>query len=301
VIKDLEDQAGDSTSLLNRRGASRREELLALRDNLMGTLEELDALYRKFRNMGQNAWMRVQFGQRDLTALRAKLTLHVMFLNQFTSSLTMASTGRMEPMMEEILRILRSSVRGYGAGAGSVLSARTWRGDEEWVLLESELGSEGVPRDYIRSQRGDISVFRDEMVEDEGIRGLEDVDPSDSASQNVQQPLFTIKRKAILAGKWRNNSLSNPINSRQQPLAADAFLGQASKEEIEIARIGPLDCGNDIGRISARPRFGIISSRFDTYRSRALFAALRSGSRLAVFMILQKGAPILMWNTNARV
>ncbi|KAL5321187.1 hypothetical protein ACEPPN_011999 [Leptodophora sp. 'Broadleaf-Isolate-01'] len=41
VIADLSDQAGSLTSLLNRRGASRKDELMTLCDNLMGVLEEL--------------------------------------------------------------------------------------------------------------------------------------------------------------------------------------------------------------------------------------------------------------------
>jgi hypothetical protein len=45
VLIKLEDNVVDKNSLLNRRGASRREELLSMRDNLLDTLRELDDLF----------------------------------------------------------------------------------------------------------------------------------------------------------------------------------------------------------------------------------------------------------------
>lgn len=123
VITEINDQAGSSTSLLNLRGVSRKADLLALRNNLMSTLEELQAVHQRYRTMGRNAWLRVQLGEQDLAVLSSKLTLHLVAIEGFMSSLTMASVGRIEPMMIEALTILRNTPRGYGVGAGSILDA----------------------------------------------------------------------------------------------------------------------------------------------------------------------------------
>jgi len=160
MITDLSDQAGSPTSLLNRRGASRKQELLALCDNLNGTLEELEDIHRKYQLMGRNAWVRVQLGERDLTPLRTRLGLHLNLLNGFVNSLTMAAVGRMEPTMVEILRILHNSARGHGLGARSLLDAQASSGrDEQWGRVEIELQSEGISLDYVQEHMDDIRTL----------------------------------------------------------------------------------------------------------------------------------------------
>ena len=140
LMPELSIQAGSPDSLLNRRGASRRVEILSMCENLMTTLEKLQAVYRKYQNMGRNGWRRVGLGSRDLTALRTKLTLPLQALDGFVNSLTMASVSRTEPMIVEILGILKAFARGHGLGAQSLLGAQSSSGpDDNWDALEREL------------------------------------------------------------------------------------------------------------------------------------------------------------------
>lgn len=110
--------------------------------------------------MGRNAWMRVCLGERDLAALRSKLSLHLGLIETFVASLTMASVGRMEPMMAEVLRILRNMARGHGAGANSLLSAQaSSEMDDGWGVLGRELQSEGIPMGFVQSHMDDIMTL----------------------------------------------------------------------------------------------------------------------------------------------
>jgi hypothetical protein len=59
VIHEIQAQAQDQCSLLNRRGICRKQELLSLLANMQGALSELDALFKTYQNMGRNAWLRV--------------------------------------------------------------------------------------------------------------------------------------------------------------------------------------------------------------------------------------------------
>lgn len=160
MLLDIQDQAGSSTSLLNRCGADRKGELMVMRDNLQGTLEELQALHQKYRNMGSDAWKRVKFGQENLVDLRSKLNFHMDLMMGFMTSLTMASVGRMESMLIEVLTILRNRARGHGAGAESLLDAQGADvGTEARRALERELQSEGIPKDYIQNHMEDIMTL----------------------------------------------------------------------------------------------------------------------------------------------
>lgn len=62
VLADLTAQAGSSTSLLNRNGSEKKQELLLIIENLTHTMEELEDLYKRFIRMGRNAWRRFQLG-----------------------------------------------------------------------------------------------------------------------------------------------------------------------------------------------------------------------------------------------
>lgn len=193
VTQDLEDQAGQETSLLNRRGAIRKEELDALLNNLMGTLGELQALHQKYGSMGGSFWKRVQLGDKDLNALRTKLMTHIALINSFMASLTMASVGRMESMMQKVLHVFLSTSRGPN-GVQSLLDAQTSSGGG-WERIELELRSEGIPVDYIRSHEDDIRTLMDEVVADQDLSVLDDdIRASDSVSQRAEDERSSSRR-----------------------------------------------------------------------------------------------------------
>ncbi|PVH78863.1 hypothetical protein DL98DRAFT_590013 [Cadophora sp. DSE1049] len=261
VIADLTDQAGSQISLLNRRGASRKEELFTLRDNLMGTLEEPQAVHQKYRNMGRNAWLRVQLGEQDLAALRTRLSLHLGLIDSFMSSLTMASVGRMEPIMIEVLKILRNVARGHGGGPSTLLGTQVPdAGDDGWGAVERELQSEGIPADFVRSHMDDIKTLVDGVIADEAPGSLDDIAPDDSASQvetkTDKQSASASRKERSPAGK---NSLdarriANPRSESRINQKLNQLLGETTKEEIHAAKIRVMNRGYDMDFISHRPR-----------------------------------------------
>ncbi|KAF4624829.1 hypothetical protein G7Y89_g13343 [Cudoniella acicularis] len=236
IVQDLTDQAGSERSLLNRRGASRRDELLLLLENLTGTLVEIRELYKRFRNMGRNAWLRIRLGETDLTALRTKLALHIGLINQFISSLTLESVGRMEPMMGEILRILHRTARGYGIGAQSLLGTQASALEGEgFGPLEAELVSEGIPIKYIRNHRDDIQTILDEVIEEEGLEEVDNILPDDSASQTTRPSPGASSRPNPRRPQTDSDQKSSHSFSVKQelPIRSKHFiLGDASGKQI---------------------------------------------------------------------
>ncbi len=85
LIADIFDRAQDKHSLLNRNGYTRRQELFAIRDNLVQTMNELADLHRQCRNV--STWTRLQLGTTDLAVMRGNLTVHISALNAFVGSL----------------------------------------------------------------------------------------------------------------------------------------------------------------------------------------------------------------------
>ncbi|KAE8449651.1 hypothetical protein EG329_007981 [Mollisiaceae sp. DMI_Dod_QoI] len=188
VLHGLQDQLQDKVSLLNRRGLDRKQELQTLVSNLDGTLQELQALFIKYEQMGRGAWLRFQFGQERVSELRGKMTLHIILINQFTDSLILASTGRMEPKVNEILIIVKAILKGMARdtakSAHSIVSAHKSDNAEHWAPIELELHTEGISPAFTSQNREKIKMILDEVLVEEGYRSGEDVEPDDSVSQN---------------------------------------------------------------------------------------------------------------------
>ncbi|KAL2072820.1 hypothetical protein VTL71DRAFT_12163 [Oculimacula yallundae] len=236
VIADVSDQTGTPTSLLNRRGASRKEELLTLCENLTSTLEELQETYRKFRNMGRNAWMRARLGERDLQSLRSKLSLHIGLLETFVSSLTLASVGRMEPMMVEVLRIVQGMARGHGAGANSLVQASDERVDG-WDTLEREFQSGGVPIDFVQSHANDIMTLVNEVIDEEMLGDAAEIQPCDSASQvGVQSSISGVYGRPHFGPNLSHRSLQTPSPVLSSNQVLENMLKEIPGDEI-LAKI----------------------------------------------------------------
>jgi len=53
VVKELQDEAGDTNSVLNRRGAPRKQELLLLIRNLGSAVLGIDTIIQKYRGLAR--------------------------------------------------------------------------------------------------------------------------------------------------------------------------------------------------------------------------------------------------------
>jgi len=107
----LSDEAGSPTSLLNRRGATRKEELDSLVDNLREVLTEIDGILKRYGSLGRDqkkVWERVGFASHNLGELRGRLQIHVGSLQVFMQSLSVGSLGRIEVILDELVRDVRA-------------------------------------------------------------------------------------------------------------------------------------------------------------------------------------------------
>lgn len=209
-------------------------------------------------------------------------------------------------MMEEILRIIRNSARGYGGGAQSVLSAQASSEQTDWEPLERELVGQGISIDYVQGHRDDITVLLSEVVLDEGLTN-EDIWPDDSASQIPGQPC----QSEITTRERRNQEssiLDHAATSEQRSLsisARDDILAGATKEEIKQATVRLKNWGLDLEKIGARDNsskrrpFKKLFSSTDTYTgAHSLCHAAWQGHELALRLIIQKGVDVNGLDTN---
>ncbi|CZR61232.1 uncharacterized protein PAC_11128 [Phialocephala subalpina] len=161
VLRSLKDQAGDPESVLNRNATAKRSELMALCDNLVATMQELQKLYRRYEKTDRSKakWLRrIRLGMEDLNSLRSKLTIHMSAMSAFVASLNTATLARMEPMLEKIWRILDEQMKRGAVTAQTILSISTKSEAVEaaWAMLKMNLRTEGIPLEYIEQNTESI-------------------------------------------------------------------------------------------------------------------------------------------------
>jgi len=186
VLSSLESQASDPSSPLQKNGGDRRPEWLQIKENLEGTLVELQDLINKYQNMGKNAWLRARLGLKDLSDLRGKLSVHLNAINTFIGSLTLSALGRMEPVLGRIETLLKSSVREERAGEKepSVLKVIETNDEPAWRQIKLDLVLGGISQEELEKHEGRVKELLSWISNNEsGLAGLEEVGVAGSISQ----------------------------------------------------------------------------------------------------------------------
>ena len=110
ILRELEDEAGTPTSLLNRRGSGRQGELVTILRNLSAVVEQIEDIAKRYHSLGRDqkkAWDRVRFADEDLVGLRSKLSLRINAINLFITSLSAGSLARIEGILNELVRDIK--------------------------------------------------------------------------------------------------------------------------------------------------------------------------------------------------
>ncbi|KAM0797111.1 hypothetical protein BDR22DRAFT_892644 [Usnea florida] len=191
LIKELQDEAIDPQSLLNVRGAPRKQELMTLINNLEESLKELDEIVRKYQGLtrrDRSIWNQLRLASEDLEASRSKLTFHVTAINAFISSLS----GRTLVQIEAVLLELVSEVR-KGRREPSLASLHETNNDSVWRELENELATDGISSTEITKHKAAIKIFIQGLLSETNadttslveIVSLKELDNDDTDSESL--------------------------------------------------------------------------------------------------------------------
>ena len=221
AIQELQDEAENHDSILNRAGPGRKGELNNIMHNCTEVLRELQQLLARYKSLGTNqkrTWDRLKFGSEGVQQVRDKLMFHTSALTLFLTSLGTGSLGRIEKKLDDLAAEIRA-----GHHEPSLLSV----GDEGdspgnqdcvWRLLTEEL-SEEFTREEVELYKDEIKSYIRKLV---GRGDLEEITPSsdlvdfsdhDASFDGLKQRPSTPKS----GGKGTANSLSNGTRWPPQP------------------------------------------------------------------------------------
>lgn len=173
TLDSLTKDANNAESLLNRNGASRRDDLVNVISGVGRTIQDLETLVKKHLALKKDqkdgivrVWSAYKVGSEDLSAIRGKLTFHTSTINLFLTSLEGTALGRMEKKLDRVCgRFMQEevcedyqSVRSAGS-TQSVLSCIDTQPDEVWRLFKEELQLDGVPLGHLLAYQDDIIQY----------------------------------------------------------------------------------------------------------------------------------------------
>ena len=245
VLKELQDEAVDPKSLLNVRGAPRKQELTVLIKNLEESLKGLDEIIRKYQGLtrrDRRIWNQLRLATENLETNRSKLTLHVTAINAFTSSLSRESLVQIETVLLELVSEVRQ-----GRREPSLASLHETDDDSFWRELEDELAADGISGTDITKHKAAIKVFVQGLLSETNadttslveIASLIELDNDDTDSKSSSHVISAID--------------ISPEDAAESPIASDAQNGSLvslDDEQYEIAdeEIPPKETGASISR-----------------------------------------------------
>lgn len=157
VIKELQDEASDPHSVLNRRGNMRKEELLGLVNNLQKVLQSVDLQIQKYKGLARRErriWNQFRMSKEDLGKLKSELILHIAAINTFMASLSRGTEARIETVLLEFVKDCRE-----GRVMPNVMSIDEVNNAAGWRALESELTEDGISGEDVSTHKTAIKLF----------------------------------------------------------------------------------------------------------------------------------------------
>ena len=157
VIKELQDEADDPHSILNRRGIARKQELFRLIRNLEQVLGNVDSIVKKYQALARREkriWNQLHLSKEDLDKLRVQLTFHMAAINAFTTSLSRGTEARIEAVLLEFVKDCRE-----GRVPPNMMSVDEANNASGWKALERELTEDGISGADVATHKTAIKVF----------------------------------------------------------------------------------------------------------------------------------------------
>jgi hypothetical protein len=149
-----------------------RDEFNHILDNVRTALKDLQEMVLKYRSLGtmeKRTWDRLRFGLKELNTTRQKLMFHTAQIELFLSNVMMHAIGRIESVLEDLVREIRS-----GRRAPTILSIEQG-GDKAvvgWTQLANDLSECGIPLPDIERYRDDIEEYLAQLTSDLDLNSI---------------------------------------------------------------------------------------------------------------------------------
>ena len=157
LVKELQDEAENPQSILNVRGASRRQDLMGPIQNLEIVLEELDGIVKKYQGLARREkriWNQLRLATEDLDQIRVKLAFHMTAINTFCESLSRGKLVQIESILLELVKEVQQ-----GRRRPSLASIAEEHDTSGWRELELELAEDGISAADVSEHKAAIRVF----------------------------------------------------------------------------------------------------------------------------------------------
>lgn len=204
ALRNLSNDAKNSRSLLSRKGAVRKNEMLKLVRNCELTFEELLMLVEKHRqlvtdrnNVMVRVWHAYQVGSSDLDTIRGKLTFHTSVISMFLLSLESSAISRIESTLDKIYaQLVRNDVIQASHSRESLASTTSMldqlQDDEEgaWASLREQLLAENISMASVIANKSEVIAYMKTLISDNAL--VEDKPRSVLAEQTPLSPCMPL-------------------------------------------------------------------------------------------------------------
>jgi Hsp70 protein len=235
ALRELEDEAQNEDSILNRAGKGRQKELNNIVENCTEVLHQLESLVTRYRSLGtsqKKVWDRIKFGDQGIQVIRNKLVLHTSTLTLFLTSLGTGSLGRIEKKLDDIAADIRA-----GNHEPSVMTAinddEGSSQTEAWSFLSRELATDFSFQE-IEAFKGEIKEYIRQLMEN-GALDEQRSPISSISSDEVPARLSTPQ----LCGQ--SSPIARSLNSSPQTADCSENWRPPTPTALEESETGVLD------------------------------------------------------------
>ena len=253
LVKELEDEAADKRSMLNLRGAPRKQELMTLIRGLEEMLKSLDAIVKKYQGLARRErriWNQLRLATVDLDRIRGKLVFHINAINAFTASLSRDTLAQIERVLLELVEEVRQ-----GRRPPSIASLDESENPSVWKELEAELAEDGIYKSDVARHKIAIRLFLQGRLGDSttDTKSLDEVASLVESSNDREDSNSLMQRLSFI------NPSSTGL-SRVQTISSidEASLVTADSEQYESA-VEELPGKTDLIASTAVPRVAFAS------------------------------------------
>lgn len=219
VLKELQEEATDEKSALNRYGSARKQEFMSLVTGLRKALEEFDKIILKYQSLTRRErriWDQLKLAAEDLSGIREKLIYHLTAINVFTDSLRRGTLSRIEAVLLELVEEVRE-----GRRPPTLVSIDHLQDTSGWKELELELAEDGITGADVAEHKAAIRVFL--------LGRLKDSNTDNLSFYDVASAIESGDNRASLARALSDLS----VTSEQQSITSQNESFQTAREDLE--------------------------------------------------------------------